>query len=68
MIINRILFSLLLATIFFLLGLYYNSRKLKIIALINCVVGLFLTIMDYKYDFQNDIDLTHLSPLTSDTR
>ena len=61
MIINRILLSLLIATIFFMLGLYFNSRKLKLIALVNCLIGLFLTIMDYKYDFQNDIDLTYLS-------
>ena len=60
MIINRILFSLLLATIFFLLGLYYNSRKFKLISLINCVIGIFLIIMDYKYDYKNDINLTYL--------
>jgi hypothetical protein len=68
MIINRILLSLLIATIFFILGSYFNSRKLKLIALVNCLIGMFLTIMDYKYDFQNDIDLTHLSSLTSDTK
>lgn len=68
MIINRILFSLLLASIFLILGIYFNSKKLKIIALVNCIIGIFLTCMDYKYDFQNDIDLTHLSPLTSDTK
>ena len=47
---NKIIILFLISVVFLSLGIYYDSYNMKLISLINCVMGMNLLWLDYKYD------------------